>query len=189
MDKKIIEKIVEIVEPILAAKNFDLVDIENKPSQEGNVLTIYIDKDGGVTLKDCEDVSIVLSAVLDTYDFINEHYILEVSSPGIYRELKKEKDFKRYLGYRVKVKLYEPIEIRGFGKQKVFMGKLDDYANNILKVVLDNNEVVNVEMKSVAKVNLEPDITSLLKNNYGEKNYGGNKKWDIASIRTDRKIT
>ncbi len=171
MDKKTIEKIAEIVEPILAAKNFDLVDIETKPSPEGNILTIYIDKDGGVTLKDCEDVIIVLSAVLDTYDFIDENYILEVSSPGLYRELKKEKDFKRYLGYRIKVKLYEPIQTNSFGKQKVLIGKLGDYSNNILKVVLDNNEVVNIDMKSVAKVNLEPDITSLLKNNYGE-NYG-----------------
>jgi len=163
MNKEIVKKIADIVGPILAAKNFDLVDIENKPSQEGSILTIYIDKDGGVTLKDCEDVSIVLSAVLDTYDFINEHYILEVSSPGMYRELKKEKEFKRYLGHRIKVKLYEPVETSSLGKQKVFIGKLDGFSNNILKIVLDNNEVVNIDIKSVAKVNLEPDITELLK--------------------------
>ncbi len=169
MNKEIVKKIADIVEPILVAKNFDLVDIENKPSQEGSILTIYIDKDSGVTLKDCEDVSIVLSAVLDTYDFINEHHILEVSSPGMYRELKKEKEFKRYLGHRIKVKLYESIEIKGFGKQKVFIGKLDNYEYNNLKVVLDNGEVLNIEMKNVAKVNLEPDITSLLKNTNGEK--------------------
>jgi len=174
MDKKTLEKIAEIVEPILAAKNFDLVDVESRPSEEGAVLTIYIDKDGGVTLKDCEDISVVLSAVLDTYDFIEpKDYILEVSSPGIYRELKKEKDFIRYLGHRVKVKLYESIEIHGVGKQKVFIGKLSDFSNDVLKIVLDNGEVISLERKSIAKVNLEPDISSLLN---GEKSYGRDKK-------------
>ncbi len=173
MDKKILEKIAQTIEPVLAAKNFDLVDIESKTSEEGEVLTIYIDKDGGVTLKDCEDVSVVVSAILDSCDYIEpKDYILEVSSPGIYRELKKEKDFKRYLGYRIKVKLYEPIEISGLGKQKVFIGKLSDFSNDILKVVLDNGVIVSVERKSIAKVNLEPDISSLL---YGEK-YGRDQK-------------
>ncbi len=163
MDKSILDKIREIIEPILEAKDYDLVDVEYKPSEEGVTLTIYIDKDGGVSLKDCEDVSIMLSAILDTYDFIQERYFLEVSSPGIYRELKKEKDFIRYIGYRIKVKLYSSLDISKLGKQKVLIGQLKNYANNILTICLDDNTEVDLDMKLVAKVNLEPNITELLK--------------------------
>lgn len=164
MSKELIEKITEIITPLLEAKNYDLVDIEYKPTPEGRVLTIYIDKDGGVTLRDCEDVSIMLSLVLDSYDLIQEHYLLEVSSPGMYRELKKEKDFQRYLGHRIKVKLYEPLKIDGLEKQKVFVGKLKEYKNDILTMVLDNDFELSIDKKFIAKVNLEPDITELLKN-------------------------
>lgn len=164
MSKELIEKITEIILPVLEAKNYDLVDIEYKPSPEGKVLTIYIDKDGGVSLRDCEDVSMMLSLILDSYDLIQEHYLLEVSSPGIYRELKKEKDFQRYLGHRIKVKLYEALKIGGLEKQKVFIGKLKEYTNNTLTIVLDNNFELSIDKKLIAKVNLEPDITELLKN-------------------------
>lgn len=171
MDKKeLIEKITELVVPVLEAKNYDLVDIEYKHSPEGNVLVIYIDKDGGVSLKDCEDVSIVLSSLLDTYDLIDESYVLEVSSPGIYRELKKDKDFIRYTGHRIKVKLYEMYDIPELGKQKVFIGMLKGYSGEKLELQLDNGKIITFDMKTVAKVNLEPDITSLLKDkgdNYG----------------------
>ncbi|MCS7227516.1 MAG: ribosome maturation factor RimP [Endomicrobia bacterium] len=164
MNKNLIDKITEIVEPVLESKNYELVEVEYKPTPEGKVLTIYIDKDGGVSLQDCEDVSILLSSILDSYDFIKEHYFLEVSSPGIYRELKKEKDFQRYLGHRIKVKLYESINVDKLGKQKVLIGKLKEYTNNFLTMVLDNNFEVSIETKFIAKVNLEPNITDLLNN-------------------------
>lgn len=165
MDKKeLIEKLTAVVTPVLEARNYDLVDIEFKTSEEGLVLAIYIDKDGGVSLKDCEDVSILLSSLLDTYDFISESYILEVSSPGIYRELKKEKDFIRYMGHRIKVKLYESCEIPELGKQKVFIGTLKGYAEDRLELELDDGKTLIFDTKTIAKVNLEPNITSLLKN-------------------------
>lgn len=164
MDKFLLDKIKELIEPILEVKNYELVDIEYKPSPEGMILSIYIDKDGGVSLKDCEDVSMVLSAVLDAYNFIQEEYILEVSSPGIYRELKKEKDFMRYIGHRIKVKLYSSLEIPTLGKQKILIGELKSYSNNLLKMCLDDGTMVDLDMKLVAKVNLEPNITDLLKN-------------------------
>ncbi len=164
MNKETLEKIAEIVTPILEAKNYDLVDVEYKTTSEGKILTIYIDKDGGVTLQDCEDVSIMLSSVLDSCDLIPEDYFIEISSPGIYRELKKDKDFQRYLGYRVKIKFYEPIEINMLGRQKVLVGKLKDYKNNMVTILLDNNMEFSIDRKYIAKINLEPDITDLLKN-------------------------
>lgn len=161
MNKETLKKIEEIIVPILEAKNLDLIDIEYTKSTEGNILRIYIDKDNGVTLEDCEDVSIVLSAVMDTYDFISEHYILEVSSPGLYRELKKEKDFVRYLGHRVKVKLYQSLpELEG---QKVIIGELKEYKNNYIKIALENNRELFLDLTKVAKVNLEPNINDMLK--------------------------
>jgi ribosome maturation factor RimP len=156
----LIKRIEEIVKPIIEARNLDLVDIEYVSSAEGMVLRIYIDKDGGVSLKDCEDVSIVLSAVLDTYDLIKEHYFLEVSSPGLYRELKKEKDFLRYKGHRIKVKLYQTLpQLKG---QKVIIGILKEYKDNFITIVLDSGEELLLDLKTVAKANLEPDISDLL---------------------------
>ncbi|MCS7151049.1 MAG: ribosome maturation factor RimP [Endomicrobia bacterium] len=162
--KELLNKLTELIVPVLETKNYDLVDLEYKPSAEGMTLTVYIDKDGGVTLKDCEDVSLMLSSLLDSYDIINESYILEVSSPGIYRELKKEKDFLRYLGHRIKVKLYEPHELQGVGKQKVFIGILKSYADEKFMITLDSGQEITFDIKKVAKVNLEPNITDLLKN-------------------------
>lgn len=163
MNKDTLEKIKEVIMPVLASNKYDLVDVEFKIQPEGKVLTVYIDKDGGVTLKDCEDVSMVLSAIFDTYNFIEDEYILEVSSPGIYRELKNEKDFERYMGHRIKVKLYESTTVDNLGKQKVFVGTLVGYSEDVLKIKLDNELEISLNRKNIAKVNLEPDITDLLK--------------------------
>lgn len=160
-NKILLEKIEEIITPVLESGGYDLVDIEYTPSNDGKVLRIYIDKDGGVKLKDCETVSAVISAVLDSHQIIDEEYIIEVSSPGIYRELKKEKDFIRYKGHRVKIKLYNAIDVASFGKQKIFFGKIKDFKNNTLFIILDNNIEMSFDMSAIAKVNLEPDISSL----------------------------
>lgn len=157
----LIEKITEIITPLLESGGYDLVDIEYTPSECGKVLRIYIDKDGGVKLKDCETVSMVVSAVLDSHQIIDEEYVIEVSSPGIYRELKKEKDFIRYIGHRVKVKLYSAMEVESLGKQKIFFGKIKDFRNNTLWIISDDNTEISFDMSIVAKVNLEPDISSL----------------------------
>ncbi|MEN3013145.1 MAG: ribosome maturation factor RimP [Endomicrobiia bacterium] len=158
---EIIEKVKEVISPVLESGGYELVDIEYDLSQEGRVLRIYIDKDGGVKIKDCETVTAMVLTVLDTHKIIEEDYFIEVSSPGIYRELKKEKDFLRYIGHRIKVKLYNSMELPQFGKQKVFFGKLKDFKNNTLWIVLDNNLEICFDMSIVAKVNLEPDISIL----------------------------
>lgn len=158
-NNNILEKVTEIISPVLESGGYDLVDVEYTTAEEGKVLRIYIDKEGGVRLKDCETVSAVISAVLDSHQIIDEDYIIEISSPGIYRELKKEKDFIRYIGHRVKVKLYSAIEIGNLGKQKVFFGKIKDFKNNTLWIISDNNIEIAFDMSNVAKVNLEPDIS------------------------------
>ena len=99
--------------------NFELVDVEYVKEGSDYFLRAYIDKEGGVTIDDCEAVSRPLSDLLDEEDFIPDAYILEVSSPGLGRQLKKEKDFVRSIGKEVDVKLYKAVE-----KRKEFTGFL-----------------------------------------------------------------
>ncbi len=165
MDKtELIKKIEEIITPILDSRGIELVDIDYVPTSEGKTLKIYIDKNSGVTLKDCEDVTVVLNVILDEHNIISEDYLLEVSSPGIYRELKKEKDFMRYINNRIKVKLYEPIKLSpsDTAGQKIFLGKLVDFQNNTLKLMLENGSIIEIDRTKIAKANLEPDIKELM---------------------------
>ena len=90
--------------PIVEAKGFELVDVEWVKEGANWYLRAYIDKENGITVDDCEEVSRALSDLLDEEDFISENYILEVSSPGLDRPLKKEKDFARSIGKDVEVK-------------------------------------------------------------------------------------
>ena len=108
--------------PIMEENNFELVDVEYVKEAGTWYLRAYIDKEGGFTVDDCEMVSRRLSDWLDKEDFIDDSYILEVSSPGLGRPLKKEKDFKRSLGEAVDIKLYRAIE-----RQKDFSGILTAY--------------------------------------------------------------
>ena len=98
------QKTEEILLPIVEKNGFELVDVEYVKEGGSWYLRAYIDKPGGINVDDCEIVSRELSDILDEKDFIDEAYILEVSSPGLGRPLKKEKDFKRSLGQEVEVR-------------------------------------------------------------------------------------
>ena len=128
MGKNRIESLVEdIVTPIVEEVNFELVDVEFKKEGPHRFLRVYIDKQGGISLDDCQLVSQKLSERLDELDPIEENYFLEVSSPGLDRPLKNEKDFIKYKGELVEVKLYEPIQ-----GQKLIEGELVDFVNNTI---------------------------------------------------------
>ena len=92
------QKTEKLLEPILEANHFELVDVEYVKEGGSWYLRAYIDKPGGITVDDCEIVNRALGDLLDEHDFIEESYILEVSSPGLGRPLKKERDFARSLG-------------------------------------------------------------------------------------------
>ncbi len=111
MDKREIEKRVErLLEPILRSLGLSLYDVEWLSSGRHNYLRIFIDKPGGVTVGDCERVSEEIGDLLDVEDFIHVSYYLEVSSPGLTRELKKPRHFVKSIGELAKVVLKEPIE-------------------------------------------------------------------------------
>ena len=108
--KKNIESTIEaLVQPIVDAKNIEIVDIEYVKEAGQFYLRIYLEKEGGISLDDCADVSRELNPILDEKDPIKDNYFLEVCSPGLDRPLKKDKDFERYAGRDVEVKLYKPL--------------------------------------------------------------------------------
>lgn len=149
MKKSIETTIEEIVSKITDANGFELVDVEYVKEAGEYYLRVYIDKEGGISLNECEVVSRALSEILDEKDPIKENYFLEVSSPGLDRPLKKEKDFIRYQGRDVEIKLYKPMN----GTKQLegeLVGLTED--KNI-KVIIDNEEV-EFNKKDVALIRL-----------------------------------
>lgn len=111
MKKSIELTIEELVSPIVDDKGFEIVDIEYVKEAGEYYLRIFLDKEGGISLNDCESVSRELSEILDVKDPIKDNYFLEVSSPGLDRPLKKDKDFLRYKGRDIEIKLYKPLNL------------------------------------------------------------------------------
>ncbi|MEE8425114.1 MAG: ribosome maturation factor RimP [Elusimicrobiota bacterium] len=148
-DFKLIEK---EVEGALSSEAVELVDFRCHRHGGKTVLRFFVDKHGGVTLADCEHLSKRIGAVLDALDAVHYAYSLEVSSPGLDRVLKKEKDFKRFAGHRVKLRLREPLE----GRRK-FSGYLRGFEEG--RVVLENDgKSVRLELGGIEEARLDPDV-------------------------------
>lgn len=110
------EKVSGVVEPAIAAEGYLLVDIEFVGSPGGGTLRLFIDKpEGGITVEDCEQVSRIVSPLLDVENIIEGRYYLEVSSPGINRRIRKKSDFERFCGEKVKIYLRSPQD----GRKKI----------------------------------------------------------------------
>jgi ribosome maturation factor RimP len=145
--KNIEETVTELVLPIVLSKSFELVDVEFVKEGTNWYLRIYIDKEGGINIDDCQSVSEDLSQKLDEIDPIKQSYFLEVSSPGLERQLKREKDFEKFKGETVEVKLYQPFE----GK-KVFEGELIGLVNNVISIKYGTETILNFEKEKVISV-------------------------------------
>lgn len=138
----------ELLLPIVEGQGFELVDVEYIKEAGNWYLRGYIDKPGGITVNDCEAVSRIFSDRLDEKDFIEDSYIMEISSPGLDRPLKKEKDFARSVGKTVEIRTYRPIE-----KQKEFCGVLSAYDSN--SVTIEEDGVPRTfEKKEIALIRL-----------------------------------
>lgn len=135
--------------PIMERTGFELVDVEYVKEGSNYYLRAYIDKEGGITIDDCEAVSRELSDLLDVEDFIPEAYYLEVSSPGLGRQLKKDKDFARSIGEDVEVKLYKPLN-----KQKEFEGELVDFDAENIVIRISEQETLTLSRESIAMIKL-----------------------------------
>ena len=120
----------ELVMPLITKHQFELVDVEFVKEGSNRYLRLYIDKEGGITVNDCEAISRPFSDLLDVEDYIEESYILEVSSPGLGRPLKKDKDFKRHLGDEVEIRLFRPVD-----RRKEWEGILTAYDDHTMSLL------------------------------------------------------
>jgi ribosome maturation factor RimP len=147
--KSIIGDVREIIESLIRDLDYELVDIEFKKEGSSKFLRIFLDKPEGITLDDCQIMSKAVSDELDKTDPIKESYYLEVSSPGLDRPLKNDKDLKRNINKDVEVKLYEPLD----GK-KLIQGSLIEFDKKTIKLQNEDESVENIPREKIALIRL-----------------------------------
>jgi ribosome maturation factor RimP len=149
----ILLRVETILGPLLDAEGFSLVDVEYKRERGDWVLRVFIDKEGGVTLDDCARVSREFGQLLDVEDIIPTSYQLEVSSPGLDRPLKKEEDFVKYSGRKVRIKTKEQVSGR-----RNFKGALLGCTEGKVMVKVEGSGVFAIPLSAILKANLEIEL-------------------------------
>lgn len=150
MKRADIEKLIESMSNEIAEDlGFEIVDVEYVKEGADMYLKVYIDKPGGINIDDCQLFSQKLNPILDEKDPIKEYYFLEVSSPGLNRPLKKDKDFERSIGSQVEIGLYAPID-----GSKSYSGVLLEYDGDMIVIEDESSNRVEIERKAIAKINL-----------------------------------
>ena len=139
--------------PLVEEHGFELVDVEYVKEAGSWYLRAYIDKEGGIAVDDCEVISRILSDWLDKEDFIDDSYILEVSSPGLGRPLKKEKDFARSIGKDVDVRLYKALN-----KSKEYTGTLKAYDKESVTLQMEDGSDLVFQRAEIALIRLALDF-------------------------------
>lgn len=147
------QKTEALLEPVVMELGFELVDVEYVKEGGTWYLRAYIDKPGGITVDDCEAVSRRFSDILDEKDYIEDSYVFEVSSPGLGRPLKKEKDFKRSLGEEVEIRTYRAIE-----RQKEFIGILKSYDEDTVTIAYEDDTEQTFDRADIALIRLALDF-------------------------------
>jgi ribosome maturation factor RimP len=146
------QKIYELASDIAVHEGFELYDVQIHSGKK-SLLKIIIDKDGGITIDDCERMSKSLGALLDVEDLIKTPYMLEVSSPGLDRPLLRQKDFEKNIGRLVRIVTLEKID-----NQTFFIGRLSDVGENWIRLTFDKkgkNEDLFIPLEKISKANLE----------------------------------
>ena len=143
------QKAEELIMPIIDENGFELVDLEYVKEGQDMYLRAYIDKEGGITIDDCETVSRAFSDALDAADIIDDAYILEVSSPGLGRPLKKEKDFRRSVGKDIEIRTYKSID-----GEKEFIGTLKSYDADSVTIALEDEQEMTFLRKDISLIRL-----------------------------------
>ena len=139
----------ELLVPILDELGIELYDVEFLKEGGNYYLRVFIEKEGGVTIGDCEAVSRRMDPLLDQYDYVAEEYIFEVSSPGLGRVLKRENDYIRSIGKEVEIKTYRAID-----KQKEFSGILDSYSADTVTIIREDESTQVFDKKDIALIRL-----------------------------------
>ena len=143
----------ELLKPIVESAGVEIYDVEYVKEGSDFYLRCYIDRDGGVNIQDCETVSRALSDQLDAEDYIEDAYILEVSSPGLGRPLKKEKDYIRSMGKEVEIRTY-----RAINREKEFYGILSAYDENTVTIKTEDGTEMTFEKSDIALIRLAFDF-------------------------------
>lgn len=151
--QKIEDVVTQLAEPIADEFGLELVDVEFKKEGGSWFLRIFIDKEAGIELEDCEKVSRSLDIKLDEVDPIHQPYHLEVSSPGLERPLKKDKDYERFTGRQIEISTYTTI-----GGQKKFIGKLLGLGESKVQLVDSKGETKEIPKEQIAKAKLVVEI-------------------------------
>lgn len=141
------KKTEELILPIIAERGFELIDVEYVKEGADMYLRVYIDKEGGITINDCEAVSRAFNEVLDREDYIDGAYIFEVSSPGLLRPLKKDKDYERSIGKMLEVRLFAPID-----GVKEFDAQLEAYDKSSAVLVLEDGSRLTVKRSEISLI-------------------------------------
>lgn len=147
------QKTEKLLMPIMEANGFELVDVEYVKEAGNWYLRAYIDKPGGITVDDCEVVNRELGDLLDRDDFIDESYILEVSSPGLGRSLKKERDFIRSKGEEVEIRTYRMVD-----RQKEFRGVLKAWDKDTVTIETEDGQEQIFDRDNIALIRLAFDF-------------------------------
>ena len=149
----LLERIERLVKPVINSEGMDLLDLEFKKERKNWYLRLFIDKPGGVTLDDCQNISYQVGELLDIEEVINQQYILEVSSPGLDRPLKKEEDYYRFTGRLVKLTTSTPIMAR-----RKFTGWLKGLEGERVKLQLSSGETISIPLSAITKAQLEVEF-------------------------------
>ncbi len=142
-DNNIEKKVEMLLKEKIEKLGYDLYDVEYLKEGKEFHLCIYIDKENGIDISDCEKVNEVINPILDKADYISEQYFLEVSSPGLERKLRKKEHFEKEIGKKIELSLYSKIE-----NQKTIQGILKEYNNEYL--ILENCKEIKIELKQIA---------------------------------------
>lgn len=155
-----VAKVAEIVAPYAEKLGLDIWDIRFVKEGTDWYLRIFIDKDGGVSIDDCVDLTHAITKPLDDADPISQSYLLEVSSPGVERELITDSHFEKYIGAAIMMRLIRPID-----KVRDFSGTLKNYENGLITVELADGEELTVNKKETSYVKLDDFDMNDFKNN------------------------
>lgn len=151
-NEELISKLFQLISPITERLGYELYHIEYLKEDGDYFLRIYIDNENGIGLKDCEKVSREVSEVMDVEDPITDQYYLEVSSPGVFRDLFTEDHYRRYIGYDVLIKSSAPIN----GKRK-FEGKLEGFDEKNIILNMDS-EAVAISRDKIKSISLNGEL-------------------------------
>ena len=146
-------KIAALAESVAGEYGVEVVDVEIAGNLRRPTLRLFIEKSGGVTLEDCERVSRAMSAVLDVEDPIKSAYVLEVSSPGLERPLKKLKDFEASVGKVARIITRESIDMQNF-----FVGRITEVSGTTIILTMKNDTKMTIPLEQIAKARLEIEL-------------------------------